>query len=132
MAFSNNNREVKPYLGEGGAIGAGIAVIKGTADNQAKLPTASYQMPLGITLEASSAAGDTLQVVEEGVCDAVVDGSGTAITAGDPLTVKDATGVLIKSDLANTHNVCAVARESASAASVRISVRICRSFMPAS
>lgn len=130
MSFSNNNREVKAYLGEGGALGAGIAVIPGTAANQAKLPTAAYQMPLGITLEATNAAGDTLSVVEEGVCDAQVDGSGTAIAVGDPLTVKDATGVLIKSDLTNTKNVCAVAREAATAASVKISVRIARSFMP--
>lgn len=130
MSFTGNDGKIKAYLGEGGAIGAGLAVIPGTAANQAKLPTAANQMPLGITKYATTAAGDTLEVIESGYADAVVLANSVNIAVGDPLTVNGTTGKLSKSDLTNTKNVCAIAREAATADSVVISVEICKGFLP--
>lgn len=132
MSFSNNNIAPKAYLAEGGAIGAALAVIPGTAANQVKLPTAAdTEMPVGITYEAVTAAGKTIEVFEEGVCNLVVNAAGTAIAVGDPITIHGVTGRGKKSTLANTHKVFAVAREAATADGVTISVRIDRSYMPA-
>lgn len=130
MSYQGNKGNPIAYLGEGGALGAGIAVIAGTAANQVKLPTAANQMPVGVTFYATAAAGDVVEVIEDGCCDLVVNAAGTAIAVNDPITVHGTTGRGSKADLTNTKNVFAVAREAASADGVTISVRITRNFMP--
>jgi len=132
MSFSNNNYNPKAYLAEGGAIGAALFVVPGTAANQAKLPTGADVMPIGITYWEVTAAGQTLEVLEDGVCDLLVNAAGTAIAVGDPIAVHGVTGRGKKAALANTQFVAAVAREAATTDGARISVRIDRAYMPAS
>lgn len=130
MSFQGNDGKVLARLAEGGAIGAGLAVIAGTAANQVKLPTAANQMPIGFTKYACSAEGDTLEVISQGYADVIVDGSGTAVAAGDPLTVAGTSGKLVKSALTNGLHVCAIAQEASSASTTICSVEIVKNYLP--
>lgn len=51
---------------EGGAIGADLAVIPGTAADQVKLPAAAGDRAKGITALAASAAGKAIPVIIQG------------------------------------------------------------------
>lgn len=130
MSFQGNDGTPKAYLGEGGAIAAGLAVIAGTAANQVKVPTAANQMPIGITKYATSAAGEPVEVIVDGFADATVDGSGTAIAWGDPLTVAGTSGKLVKSALTNGLHVCAIAQEAATGSADVISVKLVCNYLP--
>ena len=77
-------------LAEGGAIGAGLAVMPGTDTNaQAKLPTGAGVRSLGVTLIKADAAGRPLTIVTAGqaVC---VAKSGIAV--GDLIEVNGTDG----------------------------------------
>lgn len=77
-------------IAEGGAIGAGLAVMPGTDTNaQAKLPTGAGVRALGVTLIAAAAAGRPLTIVTAGqaVC---VAKSGIAV--GDLIEVDGVDG----------------------------------------
>ena len=69
---------------EGGAIGAGLAVIQGTATRQAKLPAGAGNRAVGITGFSADAAGDQMAVVILGQAKAV---AAAAITVGAALEV---------------------------------------------
>lgn len=112
MSYTGNDGiVVKAYRAEGGAIGAGIAVMAGTAANQVKLPTGANVMPIGVTKYAI-AEGEFGDVILFGPCDVYVNAT-TDIAAGDPLTVDGADGNLSKSALTNGLHVCAKALEAA-------------------
>lgn len=91
MAGPVGNQTVRSYRAEGGAIGAGLGVIAGTAADQAKLPTGANQNPLGVTTLPAAAAGDPLPVCEDGEVLAVAD---AAIARGDYVMINAATGRL--------------------------------------
>lgn len=76
---------------EGGAIGAGLAVIQGTATKQAKLPAAAGDRAVGITGFAVDAAGKPMPVIILGTVKAIAGG---AITAGAPIQVGGTNGRL--------------------------------------
>lgn len=132
MGFIAHSKDVETYLAESTAIGAGLFVIKGTAANQALLPSAADLQALGVTIYGATAAGLAMSVAEEGLVDLVVNAAGTNIAFGDPIAIHGTTGRGKKAGLTNTTFVCAVAREAATADGVTIKVRLCRNFMPAS
>ena len=69
---------------------------------------------LGITHESADvASGDDATIVVGGVYKCRVDGSGTAIAVGDPLTPSATDGVLVKNAGTATHQPCAIAQEAA-------------------
>ncbi len=76
---------------EGGAIGADLAVVKGTTDNDAKLPTAAGDRATGITALAVDAAGKAIPVIIFGPA---VGTASEAIAPGEPLEVADTAGKL--------------------------------------
>lgn len=76
---------------EGGAIGSGLAVIQGTASNQAKLPGGANVRALGITGFAVDAAAKQQAVIIAGVAKAVAD---AAVSVGDYVMINAATGKL--------------------------------------
>lgn len=130
MSYQGNDGKVLARTAEGGAIGAGLAVISGTLNTQAKLPTAANQMPLGFTKYAAAATGDAMDIITRGYAQAVCDGSGSAIVPGDPLTVAGVSGRLIKSTLLNGTHVCAIAQEASSAATTICTVEIVKNYLP--
>ena len=109
MSYQGTSGLVKSFRAEGGAIGAGVAVIAGTAANQVKLPTAANQMPIGITKYAIT-EGEFGDVVIFGLVDCYLDGT-TDIAWGDPLTVSGTDGRLEKSAITNGLHICARAYE---------------------
>lgn len=111
MSYQGTSGLVKSFRAEGGNIGAGVAVIAGTAANQVKLPTAANQMPIGITKYAIT-EGEYGDVVVFGFVDVYVNAT-TDIAWGDPLTVDGTDGNLAKSALTNGLHVCAKAFEAA-------------------
>jgi hypothetical protein len=77
-------------LAEGGAIGAGLAVMPGTdVDKQAKLPTGAGVRSLGVTLIKADAAGRPLTIVTAGQATCVAK---SAIVPGDLLEVNGTDG----------------------------------------
>ena len=132
MPYSVNNRTVHAFRGESGAIGAALIVVAGTATDQAKLPGgADAGAILGVSLYATGAAGETLEVVTDGIADLTVNAAGSNIAVGDPISIHGVTGRGKKSTLGNTHHILGYAREAATADGVRISVRIALHSMPA-
>lgn len=91
MAGPIGEHVVRTYRAEGGAIGAGLGVIAGTAADQVKLPTAANQRALGVTSLAAAAAGDPVPVIEHGEVLAIAD---AAIVRGDLVMINAATGKL--------------------------------------
>lgn len=79
------------YEGEGGAIGAGLAVIAGTAAKQVQLPTAAGERAIGVTGSKTAAVGEPISVVEQGELVAIAGG---AITRGDYVQVGGTNGRL--------------------------------------
>lgn len=85
-----------PYTATAGAaVGIGKAVK--WSSGEVIQATAGTDVMVGIALDAATAQGDRIavQVARGSVARAVVNGSGTAIAIGDPLTATTA-GVLIK------------------------------------
>lgn len=77
-------------IAEGGAIGAGLAVMPGTdADKQAKLPTGAGVRSLGATLIKADAAGRPLTIVTAGQAVCVAK---SAIAVGDLIEVDGTDG----------------------------------------
>jgi len=77
-------------LAEGGAIGAGLAVMPGTdPDAQAKLPTGAGVRSLGVTLIKADAAGRPLTIVTAGQAVCVAK---SAIAPGDLIEVDGVDG----------------------------------------
>ena len=79
------------FRGEGGAIGAGLAVMAGTAKDQVKLPTGAGVRAVGISANKTSAADEPIGVVELGE---VVGIAGGIIARGDPVQVGGVNGRL--------------------------------------
>lgn len=123
--------EIFTYLQEVASIGANLAVVEGTADGQCKLPGgASAANFIGITRYAGSAtAGDPIEVVTDGCCDAVVDAT-TDIARGDWLEIAGTSGKLAKSAMTNGKQIVARALEAATADGDVIAVRITPFVMP--
>lgn len=78
---------------EDGAIGAGLAVVQGTAARQAKLPAAAGARAVGVTAFAVGAAGRQMAVISMGMATATAS---AAIAVGDPLQVAGTSGKLKK------------------------------------
>jgi len=76
---------------EGGAIGADLAVIQGTAADQVKLPAALGDRAKGVTALAASAAGKSLPVI---ILGPAVGTAAAAVTAGSFVKVAGSTGKL--------------------------------------
>ena len=77
-------------LAEGGAIGAGLAVMPGTDTNkQAKLPTGAGVRALGVTLIKADAAGRPLSIVTDGQAPCVAK---SGIAVGDLIEVDGVDG----------------------------------------
>jgi len=77
-------------LAEGGAIGAGLAVMPGTDTNaQAKLPTGAGVRSLGVTLIKADAAGRPLTIVTAGQAVCVAK---SGINVGDLIEVAGTDG----------------------------------------
>jgi len=79
------------FRGEGGAIGAGLAVMAGTAKDQVKLPTGAGVRAVGISANKTTAADEPIGVVALGE---VVGIAGGIIARGDPVQVGGTNGRL--------------------------------------
>lgn len=73
------------------AIGKNLLVAPGAAQDSVKVCTAVL-MPIGVTLEAATVAGQTITVATDGVAAVVAAGAVNARTAGIPTTVYAAAG----------------------------------------
>lgn len=116
----------RTYRTEGGAIGAGLAVIAGTAEDQAKLPGGANVRALGVTSDAAAAVDDPLPVIEFGEVKAVAD---AAIARGDLIMVNAATGKLgpIGAVAGTNYHVVGVALEAAAAQDDVFTLLVCPS-----
>lgn len=84
---------VKTFLAEGSAIGSGVIVIAGTANNQCKLPGAAEAAKnIGITISAAAAAGDPVDVCIIGIAKLKVNGNSPNIAFGDYISSHGTTG----------------------------------------
>jgi hypothetical protein len=83
---------------EGGALTAGMAVMKGAAAGKVKAPTGAGVRPAGIVLLAAAAALDNIPVVVFGPAVGVAGGS---VSEGDMLKIAGTTGKLIATTTAN-------------------------------
>ena len=126
--------EIETFNQEVASIAAYVAVVEGTADGQANLPGgASAAAFLGITKYAGSAtAGDPIEVITAGCCDALVKAGTTDIARGDWLEIHGTTGMLAKSAMTNGKQIVARALQAATEDDEIIAVRICQFVMPAS
>lgn len=116
-------------LGEGGAIGAGLAVIPGTDTNkQCKLPAAAGNRALGLSFIKTLAAGQPVTIIDGGHAKAI---AAAAIAVGDPVEVADTAGKLrTAAPTAGTKaNVLGFALTSASADGDEIDVLVQPSIM---
>lgn len=130
--IGQNQGRVLTRYAEGGAIGANLIVVAGTANNQVKLPGAAEAGAIiGITRTAAAAAGDALEVVVDGIVDLICDGTGTAITPGLFLAAKGTNGYGMAWTLANTKYPIAKALDSSAAAGDKIAVLITHFAPPA-
>ncbi len=77
-------------LGEGGAIGAGLAVIPGTDTNkQCKLPAGAGDRALGLSYVKTTAAGQPVTIIDGGHAKAI---AAAAIAVGALLEVDGVSG----------------------------------------
>lgn len=84
---------VKTFYAEGGAIGANLIVVAGTANNQVKLPgAAEADYNIGITISAAAAAGDPIDVCMIGIAKLKVNGNSPNIVFGDAISSHGTTG----------------------------------------
>ena len=77
------------FRGEGGAIGAGLAVMAGTAKDQVKLPTGAGVRAVGVSANKTSAADEPVGVLPLGEIVAIAGGT---IARGDPVQVGGTNG----------------------------------------
>jgi len=105
---------IRTYRAEA-AIGAGLAVMAGTAADQAKLTTGANVRALGVSAAAAALADDPVSVVEFGEAKGVADG---VIARGDYVMANAATGRLapIGAVAATNYHVVGIALEAAAAA----------------
>jgi hypothetical protein len=117
---------VRSYVAEGGAIAAGLGVIKGTAEHQCKLPTGANQRAIGVTALAVDAAAKSLPVVMLGEVVAVAD---AAVAIDDYVMVNAATGKLapIAAVAGTNYHVVGIARSAAAAQNDEFVVFVCPS-----
>ena len=121
------------YLAEGGAIGANLIVVAGTANNQCALPGAAEALKqLGVTVTAAAAAGDPIQVCELGRADLKVNANGAAIAVGDMVSSDGTTGRGQVATLTNTKSVIGRALQASSADGDLIAVFVLPYNLPAS
>ena len=116
-------------LAEGGAIGAGLAVIPGTDNNQqCKLPTAAGERALGLTFAGGDAVGRPVTIVTDGQSKGIAS---AAIAVGDPLEVAGASGKLRKAapTVGVNANVLGFAQTSAAADGDEFDVQLAQSIM---
>ncbi len=106
-------RVVMTKEAEGGAIGAGLAVVQGTAARQAKLPAAAGARAVGVTGFAVGAAGRQMAVILMGMAKATAS---AAIVVGDPLQVAGTSGKLEKAAPATGANANVIGYALSSAA----------------
>ena len=81
------------FRGEGGAIGAGLAVMAGTAKDQVKLPTGAGVRVVGISANKTGAADEPVGLVILGELVAIAGG---VIARGDPVQAGGTNGRLTK------------------------------------
>lgn len=81
------------FRAEGGGLTRGFGVIKGTADDQVKVPTGVAQRPEGVVSETVANAGDAVVLVQFGECVAIAGG---AVARGDRVKM-DANGKWVTS-----------------------------------
>ncbi len=91
MGASGVNRLIRSYRAEGGAIGAGLAVIAGTAWDQVKLPDSANVRAIGVTALAAFSEDVALAVTQFGEVSAIAD---APINRGDLVMVNSTTGKL--------------------------------------
>ncbi len=91
------------------AVTRGVAVIQGTADDQANLPGGANVWPLGIVEEDQATVGGAVAVITHGECIAIAGG---AVNAGDKVEITGASGKLTTTTT-DKHNVVGIARSSA-------------------
>lgn len=117
---------VRSFVAEGGAIGAGLAVIKGTAEYQCKLPGGANVRAIGVTALAVDAAAKSLPVVMLGETVAVAD---AAIAIDDYVMVNAATGKLapIGAVAGTNYHVVGIARSAAGAQNDEFVLFVCPS-----
>lgn len=116
-------------LAEGGAIGAGLAVIAGTDTNkQCKLPTGAGDRALGLTYAGGDAVGRPVTIVTDGQTKGTAS---AAIAVGDPVEVADTAGKLRTAAPATgvNANVLGFAQTSAAADGDEFEVQLAQSVM---
>lgn len=127
----NNERVVKQFVAEGGAIPVGRIVVWGTADTGVKLPSgADVGGIVGIvTNSPNSGVGDLVEVCMFGATDLNVKAAGTNIAKGDPISIHGTTGSGKKAAPGAGTNTFLVgfAAEAATADDVLVSVEIIKS-----
>jgi hypothetical protein len=90
-----NAPDVRTYRNETGTIARGVAVMQGTADDQAKAVTGAGVKVLGVTQESGSVAGEPLPVVINGETIAIAGTTG--VTAGQHVKNEATTGRFVNS-----------------------------------
>jgi hypothetical protein len=91
------------------AVTRGVAVIQGTADDQAALPGGANVWALGIVEEDQATVGRPVAIITQGECIGIAGG---AVNAGDKVEITAATGRLTAT-VTDKHNMVGVARSSA-------------------
>lgn len=127
MSRTVNQNVKKTYYAEGGAIGAKLLVVPGTANNQVQLPGgAEPAYYVGITTSAADAAGDPIEVGVEGTFDLITNaGTAGAIAVGDWLSAQGTTGRARKKS-ATTKGAIGTAQEAATADADEVACLITR------
>jgi hypothetical protein len=105
-------RNIRTYRAEGGALAHRLAVMQGTADDQAKAVTGAGVACIGVIAENSGAAAadDLIAVVQHGETIAIAGG---VITPNVPVGV-DANGKLV-AVTGTDANIVGISRSSAAA-----------------
>jgi hypothetical protein len=105
-------RNVRTYRAEGGALAHRLAVMQGTADDQAKVVTGANVACLGVIGEnlGAAAAGDPVSIVQHGETIAI---AGDVITPNIPVKV-DTNGKLVPATGTDAY-IVGISRSSAAA-----------------
>lgn len=91
MGAASANRVARSYRCEGGPIGAGLAVVAGTAWDQVKLPEGPNVRAVGITALGTHQEGESIAVTEFGETVAI---AAAPVNRCDLVIVDEATGKL--------------------------------------
>lgn len=113
MAYEQIERAlVVTYEAEAAMTEAYVVVTLGTANHQAKLPGATTDLPLGVTLSSAAAGQSVPVVVDRAIVKVVANG---AFSKGDPLSIAATTG-RVDTGTPGTDKIIGIALEAATAA----------------